>query len=624
MVRRLGRGLGGSLRRSGRFRPLGSGEWRALDQCSGALGDRESSQVVCSTSRRCLSGSLRRQFDCRVISEEPRRDSLFTSELHRSEDSPLGGGSVDSDFPAVCYGETQCVGGRSFSPEPDLGLRVDAEAGGLHGSVQEVAGVNRPVCNITKSLMFTLFFSLPRSQFSGDGCTAPKLEWVAGVCLSSLVSHSSSVEEALVVLWGATDHRSSVLASEAVVSGSFGSGGRRPSRSATVQRPSASASLPPFPSRGVQAVSSSLETIKRFTCAGGFSRRVAQQVSLARRPSSRAGYQSNKWLIFRQWCRSEGYSISCPALPKIADFLFYLRRSRRLSVSAIMGYRSILSTVFKSVLPEISTSPVIHDLLRSFQAEAPIREVRPPSWDLNVVLTFLRSSSFEPLTTISLRDLTRKTLFLPQRGLVRFRRCRVGFLSLLLPLVCLMCRSLWPRPNRPCGLSLDPLLFHILGILLQVCLRIYFCVRYVRFQHIETVHQVQLIDLAVCLCLLDVPPGRCPKTGFLLCYVKLLFNQVLAPEADGFLEHIALEALLRHLPFSVIGLFGAFWRRCRGGRTRFLRHFICGIYPSLLMEFILWVHLLLLVSALGNSHLFLTCSGGGGVVMLVRFPHQLV
>ena len=134
-------------------------------------------------------------------------------------------------------------------------------------------------------------------------------------------------------------------------------------------------------------------------------------MSLARRPSSRAGYQS-KWLVFRQWCRSEGHSISRPSLPKIADFLFWLRRSRRLSVSSVMGYRSMLSAVFKSVLPEISTSPVLHVLLRSFQAEAPIREVRPPSWDLNVVLFFLRSSSFEPLTTISLRDLTRKTLFL--------------------------------------------------------------------------------------------------------------------------------------------------------------------------------------------------------------------
>ena len=271
--------------------------------------------------------------------------------------------------------------------------------------------VFRDLCRrwpVSKSQMFHIFFSLPRSQCSGDGCTASELEWVAGVCLSSLVSHSSSVEEAPVVLWGATDHRSLLLAAEAVVSGS---GGRRPSRSSTIQRPSALAPLPPVPYGGVQAVSSCLETIKRFTRAGGFSRRVAQQVSLARHPSSRAGYQS-KWLVFRQWCRSERHSVSRPSLPKIADFLFWLRLSRRLSVSSIMGYRSMLSAVFKSVLPEISTSPVLHDLLRSFQAEAPIRGVRPPSWDLNVVLTFLRSSSFEPLTTISLRDFTRKTLFL--------------------------------------------------------------------------------------------------------------------------------------------------------------------------------------------------------------------
>ena len=142
---------------------------------------------------------------------------------------------------------------------------------------------------------------------------------MAGVCFSSLVSHSGGFDEAPVVLWSSTDHRGSILASEAVVSGSSGSGGRRPGRSSTVQRPSASAPLPPVSSGSVQAVSSCLVTIKRFTRAGGFSRRVAQQVSLARRPSSRVGYQS-KWLVFRQWCRSEGHSISHPSLPKIADF----------------------------------------------------------------------------------------------------------------------------------------------------------------------------------------------------------------------------------------------------------------------------------------------------------------
>ena len=229
-----------------------------------------------------LSGGLRRQIDRRVISAEPRRDSFFFSELHHSEDSPLGGGSVCGDFLSVYYGESQCASGCSFSPKPDLGLRVDAEAGGLHGFVQEVAGVNRPVCNVSKSQMFLIFFSLPQSQCYGDGCTSSKLEWVAGVCFSSLVSHSGGFEEVPVVLWSSTDHRGSILASEAVVSGSSGSDGRRPGRSSTVQRPSASAPLPPVSSGSVQAVSSCLVTIKRFTRAGGFSRRVAQQVSITR------------------------------------------------------------------------------------------------------------------------------------------------------------------------------------------------------------------------------------------------------------------------------------------------------------------------------------------------------
>ena len=48
----------------------------------------------------------------------------------------------------------------------------------------------------------------------------------------------------------------------------------------------------------------------------------------------------------------------------------------------------------------------------AFQVEAPIREVRPPSWGLPTVLNYLRSSPFEPLSSASLRDLTRKTLFL--------------------------------------------------------------------------------------------------------------------------------------------------------------------------------------------------------------------
>ena len=131
-----------------------------------------------------------------------------------------------------------------------------------------------------------------------------------------------------------------------------------------------------------------METIQRFARSQGFSTHVAKQSSLARRSSSQAGFQA-KWSIYRQLCRSEGHSISRPSLPKVADFLFWLRQSKKLSVSAVLGYHSVLSAVFRLQLPEIFTSPVIQDLMRSFKVEAPCRSISPPSWDLMKVLDCL-------------------------------------------------------------------------------------------------------------------------------------------------------------------------------------------------------------------------------------------
>ena len=226
---------------------------------------------------------------------------------------------------------------------------------------------------------------------------------MAGVCLSSLCADSCDSEKAPLVLWGPADNHSSLLAPEALVSGASGACSGRSSGFASGQGSVEPASCSSTASGSVKASSSCLETIQRFIRSCGFSRHVAKQAAMARRPSSRAGYQA-KWSIYRRWCTSEGHSISWPSLSKIADFLFWLRRSKKLSVSAVMGYRLMLSAVFRSVLPEISTSPVLHDLLRFFRVEAPARSVTPPSWDLLKVLEYLKSAVFEPLHQSSLRD----------------------------------------------------------------------------------------------------------------------------------------------------------------------------------------------------------------------------
>ena len=82
---------------------------------------------------------------------------------------------------------------------------------------------------------------------------------------------------------------------------------------------------------------------------------------------------------------------------KLADFLCFLCLEKLLSISAIKGYRSALSVVFKFRLPELVDNFVLRDLIQSFELQHPQCPVRPPSWDLVRVLMYLRGPIFEPL-----------------------------------------------------------------------------------------------------------------------------------------------------------------------------------------------------------------------------------
>ena len=131
----------------------------------------------------------------------------------------------------------------------------------------------------------------------------------------------------------------------------------------------------------------------------------------ARRQSSVANYQS-KWLTYRRWCTDKGHSVSQPSISKVADYLVWLWEDQGLSLSSVKAHRSMLSSVFQFKLPALGEDRVLHDLVRSFSIERPRRPQAPPSWDLDAVLRHLMSSAFEPLESVSLRALTKKTLFL--------------------------------------------------------------------------------------------------------------------------------------------------------------------------------------------------------------------
>ena len=90
----------------------------------------------------------------------------------------------------------------------------------------------------------------------------------------------------------------------------------------------------------------------------------------------------------------------------------YMFKTKGAALSTIKGYRAMLAAVFKFPLPEISSSPILKDLVRSFEISAPRPIFPPPPWDLDKVLEFLSGPPFEPLARASFLDKTKKALFL--------------------------------------------------------------------------------------------------------------------------------------------------------------------------------------------------------------------
>ena len=118
--------------------------------------------------------------------------------------SALGGVPFHLSSASVHHGAQLVLSSQSNSE-----FRVDPETDSVSAASEKVAGVTRPVHNLTNSPLLTLFFSVPQFQCS----------WDRG---------SSQTRSA-------ADNHCSLLAPEALVSGASGAGSRRSGGSASGQ-----------------------------------------------------------------------------------------------------------------------------------------------------------------------------------------------------------------------------------------------------------------------------------------------------------------------------------------------------------------------------------------------------
>ena len=274
-----------------------------------------------------------------------------------------------------------------------------------------MASSDRSVCNLPDREAPSVFLTGLRSVGSGNGCSSPALGRSPSLCFSSDCHHKESSSQTKVLEELRVDSNRSVLASEGMVPGPSGTVVRHSHHTVRSKRSSKTAPLLPIPSKSSYASADCLATIKRFARQAGFSPAVAGQLIFSRRLSTRLNYQA-RWGTYRKWCRYFGHRSSSPSIAKIADFLTYMFKCKGAALSTIKGYRAMLSAVFKFPLPEISTSPILKDLIRSFEISAPRPLFPPPPWDLDKVLQYLSGPPFEPLARASFLNKTKKALFL--------------------------------------------------------------------------------------------------------------------------------------------------------------------------------------------------------------------
>ena len=261
-------------------------------------------------------------------------------------------------------------------------------SGGLPGSFQPLAGHYRPVRHFHEPPASSLFLPGGGSPSPGHRRHEPVLGRPPGLRLSSVRLHFECPGQDPPVSESGGHSRRPILASEAVVPGHPGTPSGCPGPSTA---PQGLAPATPFSSEPPRTSHDWVSYSQRTARHLSFSSAVARQLAFCRRSSTRMNYQA-RWLAYRTWCRRQGHSISRPTISKIADFLLYLRRSLHFSYSSIASYRSMLSAVFRFILPDVSSHPVLHGLLRSFRIERLLSSSRVPPWDLLRVLSPPRPS----------------------------------------------------------------------------------------------------------------------------------------------------------------------------------------------------------------------------------------
>ena len=289
---------------------------------------------------------------------------------------------------------------------------VDSPPSGGEGTPELVGlAVDRPVRVETQRSATGLLLPSPGRPGGSRGCVSASLGQPGRVRVSTLCSAREGSVTSTAVSKLFDDSGSSSLGRQGLVRRSTAPADASTSRSASVGRRRSPAPQRSTPPRRPRVETSRVATVKQLLRKSSFSRGAASDMSRCVRESTSNVYQS-KWLAFCNWCRGRGVAPVSASVPLIVDFFRHLVRDKGLSVPAVRGYCASLNSVFALKGRDLAASREVSMLFRSFSKTARPERLRPPNWDVSLVLQSLTRAPYEPLRSADERFLAQKTLVL--------------------------------------------------------------------------------------------------------------------------------------------------------------------------------------------------------------------
>ena len=351
----------------------------------------------------CLSGGIHKQTRGHnvnlIVSESDQSPQMVRDKRNNSQGK-------------ISPRKIKYLGGPPQSTRSDPINRVVTSSTGCQTNFQDLGDSNnRSICIKMEQQTSSIRISLPRSPSSDARCPDPLLGQLRGVHLSSVLSSEEDSHQNSKLSQSQSNFNSSTLAEERMV--------RRPIRSFNRSSLRTSKYKQAFKAISKRGVSqryplpqpSRVETIKYLIREKGFSQRAAQLMASSIRESSARVYQS-RWKKFSDWCNTRNTHPINASVQLIADFLIFIRVDENLSISTLRGYRAAINQVLRHKGVDLAASVEISALMRHFQMSCPPMEVKPPQWDLALVLRSLTRPPYEPLGHATIKFLTLKTVFL--------------------------------------------------------------------------------------------------------------------------------------------------------------------------------------------------------------------